>query len=113
MNRHFVLIAIAFHLMFIGQIVAQRAAFPIDPYSGNTPRLLFTFVMPSISAFVECTFLNESTGSFNSPNYPRAYPENLQICWLISTDPDTRAEVTIPMLNTEQNVDVLTVCKWL
>ncbi|XP_057367019.1 deleted in malignant brain tumors 1 protein-like [Daphnia carinata] len=32
----------------------------------------------------DCTVLSASFGTFTSPNYPSSYPENANICWLIT-----------------------------
>ncbi|XP_047482510.1 LOW QUALITY PROTEIN: cubilin-like [Penaeus chinensis] len=39
--------------------------------------------------------LTKATGSFNSPNYPNAYPINTDCEWNIRTAPGTRIEITV------------------
>ncbi|KAH8352319.1 hypothetical protein KR084_003439, partial [Drosophila pseudotakahashii] len=49
--------------------------------------------------------LHGESGSFNSPNYPKAYPNNLECHWFINVDPNSAIELNITDLDLEESVN--------
>ena len=60
-----------------------------------------------IYAFIECTILSSSSGSFASPKYPKKYDKNLNVCWFI--DGQDYVRISFPFLYTDHQKDFVRV----